>query len=479
MRSNDGWSRFYRRFVSLKTTVVFLGLLTFFYLLGTLFPQGRQYASGKGWALSIAKFLDLLHLFSSPPFLIVTLLFTLHLILCNYNRWQLLWRRSPPSVPLDRERLYSSASVLALPVHATVEMVEKALEVMGFRRRDSIAASGLRVVERGWSPQWLSLIYHIALCFCLLGFFVTFLFAYEGEITLYPHQLRPLPAPSQPPRWSLGHSRPPSLVLELRDFLTEYTEVYRLDYPSSFLDRLALILGLPVAGRRSAPDPTYFPKDWKSHLVVYYKQQPIKEKVIEVNDPLDVKGLTFYQMAYSQELRLRVSPVSAVGRQGETLSIKAEERFQLPGLPGYFKTGPLYLGKLYKRDGSVQEIVPWTPLYYYPAIKDPGSKKAEKPGKLVLHRPLQYRGLVLTLTGYQEASILSYRHDPGRPWLWLASVSLLIFMTLRIWGGWYRLIYWLEGEDGRLKLCYVYQGIGLGAEEARFLRRFRYLLNSF
>jgi hypothetical protein len=43
-----GLEGFYRKFISLKTTLLFLGILIFFYLLGTLFPQGKEYAQGGG-----------------------------------------------------------------------------------------------------------------------------------------------------------------------------------------------------------------------------------------------------------------------------------------------------------------------------------------------------------------------------------------------------------------------------------------------
>jgi cytochrome c biogenesis protein ResB len=480
------WQRYYRKFISIKTTIILLGILTFLYLLGTLFPQGREYATDGGMLLSIIKFFDLLHLFNSPLFIFFSLLFFLHLGLCTWDRLQRLWSRRL-AISLDIEKAKSRAVVFPVPSSTTPESLSMAFQHLGFRIQKRDPQKGIELIEKGLSPQWLSLIYHIALFFCFIGFFITYFFAFEGEITLYPHQRQYLPDPSDPPRWALSWvlsgaeaesgitKKAIPLELELQKFSTEYIQLAKLDYPKDILSRIALTLGLPGSKPLYSAESrkSFFPKDWKSHLILYHNGKPVKEKTIEVNHPLHYKGLTFYQMAFEQELKLVVYSAQDPKSEEEMISVKSGEKFRLPSLPGYFKTRTLRLGTLYKKDGTQEKLVPAADLYYFPSEQ---TDKPKRIGSLTLNKPLQYEGISLILKDYNEASILSFRYDPGRPWLWLASVSLLFFMTLRIWGYWYRIIYWLEKRDDDCYLHYIYHGIGLGADESRLLNRLKYHL---
>ena len=476
---------FYGKFISLKTTLIFLGILIFFYLLGTIFPQGKEYASDGGILLAIIKYLDLLNLFSSPLFLLLSLLFFLHLGLCTWERLQHLWSKRPTaSLELEKGQLVCQSKTIMLSSGPATSMdaMNNIFKQLGFRSVKESQEGETAVIEKGLSHHWLSLIYHLVLFICLIGFFITYLFAFEGEITLHLQQRQKVPEPSSKPRWitilegvRLNPGPVQGLELELENFSTEYIQLAKLNYPKDFLGRIALALGFSARKPLYSADSSlsYFPKDWKSHLTLYDEGKPVKEKAIEVNDPLQYQGLTFYQMAFQQELKLVIEANQTIRGKETIISVNSGEKFRLPPLPGYFKTSTLRLGTLYKKDGTKEDIVPSAKLYY---LDPKPEKEPVELGSLTLNQPLPYQGISLTLRDYSEASILSFRYDPGRPWLWLASVSLLLFMTLRIWGGWYRVIYWLEREADGCYLRYVYKGIGLGADETRLLTRLKHYL---
>jgi cytochrome c biogenesis protein ResB len=136
-----------------------------------------------------------------------------------------------------------------LPAGASTTMgaMNNIFKQLGFRAVKQDQESGIAVIEKGLSPRWLSLIYHIALFICFIGFFITYLFAFEGEITLYPHQEEKIPEPSSKPRWGtiwagpgLGLRQgikkgPKGLELELEKFSTEYVQLAKPNYPKDFL----------------------------------------------------------------------------------------------------------------------------------------------------------------------------------------------------------------------------------------------------
>jgi len=75
-------SKLYRKFASLKTSIILLGLLVGFYIMGTIFPQGGQvdeYINAGGRFISFVIFFNLLNIFTTPGFLIISLLLFVNL----------------------------------------------------------------------------------------------------------------------------------------------------------------------------------------------------------------------------------------------------------------------------------------------------------------------------------------------------------------------------------------------------------------
>ena len=77
---------------------------------------------------------------------------------------------------------------------------------------------------------------------------------------------------------------------------------------------------------------------------------------------------------------------------------------------------------------------------------------------------------------FKEVSILSYRNDPGVPILWWSGIVVLLAMSLRIFGAWYRIIYRIEEKDGMPHLLMKVKTRGLMADEARLIKRLQHSL---
>ena len=242
-------SKLYRKFASLKTSIILLGLLVGFYIMGTIFPQGGQvdeYINAGGRFISFVIFFNLLNIFTTPGFLIISLLLFVNLATCTFERFLVLWRQR---TALAEEPLFTPSLMLPIDINPLLEdPAESIREILrkelGFREQasGSSSSSGTLVMEKGWSYRWLTWVYHLAILLCFLGFLLTYLFAFEDEITLYPEEATTV-KPVKTNRWNKSWGGSPAELdfkLMLKEFITEYNQIPILDYPVDRLSRLAV-----------------------------------------------------------------------------------------------------------------------------------------------------------------------------------------------------------------------------------------------
>ena len=467
-------TKLYKRFVSLKTSCILFLILVGFYIMGTIFPQGAQlddYIRSGGKFTSLVIFLDLLNIFNTPGFLIIALLLFINLTICTFERFLTL--RSQKKA-IAEDGLLTPAYTFPLDINQQLESAEESVwetfkKELRFKEKAS-PTHGIYIMEKGWSYRWLTWIYHLAILFCFFGFLLTYLFAFEDELTLYPGEATAI-KPAAISRWnkSLGNS-PQELDfrLELAEFITEYNQLPKLDYPADKLSRLAFALGWKDP-KYTLKNESYFPKDWKSRLKVIKGGLAVLEKTIEVNDPLYYHGITFYQAAYNQNLKIQVddNPILFETESGKELII--------PGIEGMLKFGTVRTGTLFKKDGSIEKIKPFTEVAL---IKKDSNRKIETEnlGKLEQDGGIYIDNKRISMREFKEVSILSYRNDPGVPILWWSGIVVLLAMSLRIFGAWYRIIYRIEEKDGMPHLLMKVKTRGLMADEARLIKRLQHSL---
>jgi len=465
---------FYRRFASLKTSCILFLILVGFYIMGTIFPQGAQlddYIRSGGKFTSLVIFFDLLNIFNTPVFLIIALLLFINLTICTFERFLTL--RSQRKAIVE-DGLLTPAYTFPLDINQQKESTEESVrgifkKELRFKEKTS-PTHGIYIMEKGWSYRWLTWIYHLAILFCFFGFLLTYLFAFEDELTLYPGEATAI-KPATINRWnkSWGNSAQElDFRLELAEFITEYNQLPKLDYPADKLSRLAFALGWKDP-KYTLKNESYFPKDWKSRLKVIKGGLAVLEKTIEVNDPLYYHGITFYQAAYNQNLKIQVddNPILFETESGKELII--------PGVEGMLKFGTVRTGTLFKKDGSTEKIKPFTEVVL---IKKDDNRKIETEnlGKLEQGGGIYIDNKRISMREFKEASILSYRNDPGVPILWWSGIVVLLAMSLRIFGAWYRIIYRIEEKDGMPHLLMKVKTRGLMADEARLIKRLQHSL---
>lgn len=469
-------AKLYKRFASLKTSCVFLGILIGFYILGTIFPQGAQlddYIKSGGRFTSFVIFFDLLNIFNTQFFLIIALLLFINLTICTFERFLTL--RSQRKA-IAEDGLLTPAYTFPLDINQRLESAEESVrEIFKKELRFKEKASpthGIYIMEKGWSYRWLTWIYHLAILFCFFGFLLTYLFAFEDELTLSPGEATAI-KPAAISRWNKSWGNSPQELdfrLELAEFITEYNQLPKLEYPVDKLSRLAFALGWKDP-KYTLKNESYFPKDWKSRLKIIERGSAVLEKTIEVNEPLYYHGITFYQAAYSQNLKIQVddNPILFETESGKELII--------PGIEGMLKLGTVRTGTLFKKDGSIEKIKPFTEATL---IKKDGNGKTEteKLGKLEQDGGIYVDNKRISMREFKEASILSYRYDPGVPMLWWSGLIVLLAMAFRVFGAWYRIIYRIEEKDGMPHLLLKLKTRGLMADEERLIKRIQRSLTS-
>ena len=176
---------------------------------------------------------------------------TVNLIICLYDRFKIFIKVKRKVI--DFERLKAHPNVLSF----NKADFEKKLKTTGFSfkiQTDDAVNPGVRVYEKGIQYWWLSWIYHVGIILAILGFFVTALFAFEKGVLLFPGEPETISLHSKETRWNeflekLGVDVPEEkeedeYVLTLEEFVTEYYQGLKIDYPKRKLDRLAIGLGI-------------------------------------------------------------------------------------------------------------------------------------------------------------------------------------------------------------------------------------------
>jgi|Deesub1362A_J573_1020465.scaffolds.fasta_scaffold00013_157 hypothetical protein len=441
----------YKTFSSLKTSVWILSIMCLFYVLGTIFPQGQKfdaYVEAGGKFVFLVKALSLLDIFTSPLFLFLTGLLTINLLVCIYDRFRTMKKRKRvPVVPFFR-----SSGLIDIGRQEDTEAVIDRLKSMRFKFVGS--QDGVYVFTKGLPYWWLSWIYHLGMVVAIAGFILTALTAFEGEVTLYkdtPQKISLFSPDTRLNRYlkKLGVEVPEEkkekeYELLLKDFETEYYQTLKFDYPKDKLSRLAIGLGWRSSEFLKSQKSGFSPKMWKTTFELTLPQGEKLDAALWVNRPFRHGGLTLYQMGFEQKIKLRVS--------GKTIDVESMEPFEIDGVKGKFVTSIVKTGKVYKKDGTVEDITPFFELSYIP---EEGGK--EKLGEVHLGKPVKLKGRRFLFKEFEEGSVLSYRVDAGVPIIGVSILLVFVGLFIRSFGYWYRVQ--IGSKDGRLLMRISTRGL--------------------
>ncbi len=494
-KHHAGWTAPFRWIAGelsrLRLTVWLLIVMGVTMIVGSIFPQGYDadtYISSWGEArYALLSKLGFLNLFHTKYFLILGSILLLNLVFCSLVRWSA--RRG---AGLAGERPPAHAREIVIGAREGTSPIGIARDVLTARGYKILSATGnVITARRGPWPEGVSLLYHLAIAVAILGFILSALYSFEGDVTLYPAEpvtVRTVSAATGANR-ILGAFADTSdwaernVTLTMSEFITEW-ELHQ---------------------------EKYYPKDWITVADVTHETPredvTYRDRRIEVNRPFRIGALTFYQMAYEQEFDV---VVSAEGVEIERVRGNAYEPFTLESIGGTFFPGTLRVGTLFEKYHEPRPVVPHVALKWQPPAAEAdapdttdaaaeaahgdgaaeedaehvvaadtadttgGAAEAEPPapppekieiGDLSAGEPLEFEGHTLTLENPYEGSVLTYRHDPGVTTLYIAIVAFLIGLALRTYWPSYRVNIWID-ESARGRLAFRATGM-LGDPEAK------------
>ena len=444
----------YMKLSSIRTSIYVLCLMALSFMIGTVFPQGEsfeEYEKAGGKFLFFVSAFDLLEFFSSPLFLLLAVVFSLNLVICVLERYKQLFakRTFPKSFKPTRSFL------LTHDRGHSHEDVRAALKGMKFRVADKDGE--WVVMEKGLPYKWLTWAYHAGIVACLFGVLLTFLFAFEETMTLKPGELQTIAPESTGLVQSIWQDKtaPSGFHLVLDKFTTEYTEAPELVYPDDKKARAAIGLGWQGLSHE-LKDDSLFAKDWWASLRAVSGGSTLAEKKIEINDPLEYGSYTIYLLGFEQELKLMVD--------GNPLLIdaKADSEVMLPN-SSTISFGTLRAGTATRVDGKEEEFTTFV------TVRKTGS--TGDPAVLRLGGSVIVDNVTVTLAGFTESAILSYRYDPGVGVLWAGGLAVLFAVALRFYGAYYLVAYKVDDSDDIVHLSVHVTTKGLLADKHKLLNR--------
>lgn len=269
MQKNNSLWQF---FASVKLALVILCLIAITSIIGTVIPQKEAaefYAANYGPRMAqLFSILDIPDMYNSWWFLALLFLLGFNLIICSIDRFPGVWKQvTADGLALTPERLQKMANRSSWTSPGSVDEVQarllEKLQAKGFKagsRKDGQAT--ILFSQKGhWTRTGVYMV-HASILVIFLGAIIGSLGGFKGSVMI------------------------PETQESSKVFLYDGKGVEELDFA--------------VRNNKFRIDfyPNGMPKEYTSSLTVIEQGKEVLTKIIEVNDPLTYRGITFYQSSY-------------------------------------------------------------------------------------------------------------------------------------------------------------------------------------
>ncbi|OGQ96090.1 MAG: hypothetical protein A2521_13365 [Deltaproteobacteria bacterium RIFOXYD12_FULL_57_12] len=398
-----------------------LALFTFFILagtsiVGTVIPQNSPPAEyvkfyGQGGARMI-QLLDFNDMYNSWWFLALLTAFSINLIVCSLERLPNVWRMVvQDNLATEPARLAKMTPRHELTVGLTMDeaaaRVEQLMGKAGWKPRLRAAGDGLMFFSQ--KGAWVRLgvyVVHISILIIFAGAIIGSVFGYKASVYV-----------------------PEAGGVTDRVFETGSTR--------------EIPLGFQVRCDRF--DLSYYangaPKEYRSDLTILDNGQEVLKKSIVVNDPLDYKGITFYQASYQAYDEYLVTIQNKVTGAQHTLRLAPGRQANWPeagvivGIVNYQPPNQFgeYRVKLWFSDNKGVPSQFW--------LNSGGSAAVERPEATYLVSAKQFFA-----TGLQVAK------DPGVWYVYIGCLLMLLGLLITFFLSHRRLWVYVSGVGGKTRI---------------------------
>ncbi len=407
---------FWDFFCSLKLTIFLLISLALTSIIGTVVPQGQlnpQYvAQLSPFKLQLYTTLGFFDMYHSWWFITLLYMMSLNLVCCSIKRLPHVFKFvTEPIVTLDEAARKSSALKMETSFSAPADIIKKrveeflASEISKPVITDQDGEQQLFAQKNPWSRLGVYVV-HSSILVIFIGGIIGSLFGFNGYVNI-----------------------------------VEGTSVSAIDGRNG--KKIPLGFELRCDEFSATFYDTGVPKEFKSILTVLENGKPVKDFTnarIVVNDPLQYKGITFYQSSYGNAGNYFFELTDINGKNKTMLSVSADHGATLPDgsvlkvaqttadiapfEPGH--TGPAAAVELISPNGKTEQFVIYS---NHPELNTNHAK--EHSWKNIIH----YKGTEEKMyTGLQVAK------DPGVWFVWLGCTLMIIGLYIaflmshkRIW----------------------------------------------
>jgi cytochrome c biogenesis protein len=398
MQKNNSLWQF---FSSVKLALVILCLITVTSIIGTVIPQKESiefYTNMYGPQMAqIFVILDIPDMYNSWWFLALLFLLGFNLVICSIERFPGVWKQITSdglAVPAERiekmsTRLNWTANT-ALP-EVRDKLAEK-LRSKGFKPglKEQGEATLIFAQKGHWTRTGVYIV-HASILVIFLGAIIGYLGGFKGSLMV------------------------PETMERDRVFLFGGKGVEELDF------------AVRCNNFRIEFYPNGMPKEYTSSLTVIEDGTEVLTKVIEVNDPLTYKGITFYQSSYEPSQDFVISVASPSGAESTFIvPFQQQESWQDENLT---------FGIINAR--ALGQSIVSSKLWFSDGEADPASLWVNDGEEISIERPL---GTYRISAKQMYATGLQVAKDPGVWWVYIGCGMMLFglyvafFMShRRIW----------------------------------------------
>ena len=381
--------------------------------------------------VNLLERLQLFHVFTSTWFSVGLVILILSIVACTIDRTPRLWRAGADIRVVQPEPFFDPR----LPDRAALEGVEAVAVARTLRRHRytvrEVEAGGVTYLygDRNRWTKLATLLTHTGL--------VLFLLAAAATSALGDEQ---------------------GLVVANGDSLT----VQPIGTPDLLLVKN---LGFAAPGLE-----TGHPSDFTTHLAVYQNGQQIADKVIRVNDPLEVDGYTFHQNGFGPAPQLVIRDAS--GQPLWTGAVPMTD--SAAGLPFAQFAVPgrdVALQLLLQRDSTGTGVLLVLP--FRGSLNADGTTNTVGLGPLALTQGeagvAEGTDFSVQFAGVSQYTLLIAKKDPGAYIAWAAFLFLIVGLLITFWMP-RRRIWGRLDATGRLQLMVkADRYVDVGREFGRFL----------
>jgi cytochrome c biogenesis protein len=417
----DIFERIWSFFASVKLAIFLLIILALSSIIGTIVEQNAEPArniallakffgdSAAPTVYNIFAKVGFMDMYDSWWFVSFLALFSINLIVCSIDRFPKTWR-----IVQATQRPLPDNSLRSLPIKkdatfkTTVNIVKdefsNILRSSKYHTNEATGEGSVQLYsQKGRYARLAVYVVHLSIILIFLGAILGIRFGFKGYLNL------PEGSASDTAYESPTKEIPLGFTIKCNWYDTQYYE------------------GIDS------------PKEFQSELVIIENGREVLKKVIEVNDPLTYRGITFYQSNYGMlqerthgDFILNITPA---GGQVKTFRLKFGNSFEIPGTK--IKGRVVDFSPALSRDRNTGRLITYADNMVNPAVAIEFSEPGKKTYKGWILRRYPETGILpdghrIQLMDYWgiEYTGLQVAKDPGVWLIYLASIIMSIALYI-------------------------------------------------